>query len=150
MSGSLDIIVIVWDLVKWKLLQSLLIIITFAAIPAKSFFTLTITVLVYSYLFDLFSSKPKIGRWTKRLVLTFGFFLALAAIYRFFGIWGIAGTITASIVITLAWLAYILYSNWKVYDSVTTWGAQRITGKTKADYKLDEVLDEQKRINQKN
>ena len=140
-----NILLDVWKLTRWKILQTVLTIITILYLPTKSLLTIWLTVCTYAYLFHLFSGKPKISRWLQIGLGSFIVFYGIAAIYYFFGLWGTIGTITAAVLIMIAYAVYVIASNWKIYNSVTTWGAERIRGKHKKEYNLEEVLDETRR-----
>jgi predicted RND superfamily exporter protein len=88
----------------------------------------------------VFSEVPKISRWLKIAGYSVTFFTVIVAIYFFFGLFGVIGLSIAAITILAIMLGMILYNNWKLFDRVTTWGAERIKGKHKEDFKLEEAL----------
>jgi hypothetical protein len=139
-----DMLVLVWYNIKMPLFKTLLIVFTFLSLPNKNFFTLALTVLVYSYGFDLFTRKPKFSRWLKNFATTSSVFLVMAAIYFFFGLFGLGSTILAGLVVLVLWVVYLLWVQWDTYDAVTSWGADRITGKTKENFDLEKVIKDAK------
>ena len=124
----------------WKpVLQGLLTILTLIYVH-KSFITILLSILVWQYIFSIFTEPPKIKAWSFVLFWTALFIGGLNLIALGLGWFGAVGALLAPIIILLAIAGWKIKQNWKVYDAVTTWCAERIKGKHKKDFNLAEAM----------
>ena len=95
MNNTLDLLRGVWQLMWKPLLQSLLIIITYALLPNQTLDTLVLTILVYVYTFQLlFSEAPSPKKWLVVYPLSIGLITSLFYyLYIWAGAFGILGAI---------------------------------------------------------
>lgn len=103
--------------------------------------SVTLSVLVWTLYFKLLreveeGEKPLLLSWLRTIFFTSIVTVGLLLLFVWVGGFGILGLIL--ILVGLA--VWRIASNWRLYDAVTTWGAERITGKH------DEVFDIEKAI----
>jgi len=103
--------------------------------------SITLSVLVWTLYFKLLSEieedeKPTPVSWLKTILFTSSVTVGLLLLFVWLGGFGIIGLV----LIILGLAAWRIKSNWRLYDAVTTWGAERIKGEH------TEVFDVEKAI----
>lgn len=129
-------------LLTWKnALQSLLIIIGLTLLPYKNIGSVISLVLVIGLSFKLIESiidgskSLSVKEWI-RFILTVTLIVGLPyLVFLYFGGLGLISIL----IIPLGWLVYILYSNWKLYDYTTSWGAKRLFKDSVEEFDLTKV-----------
>jgi hypothetical protein len=141
----IDILQITWI----PALQIALIILTLTLLPNINLLTFILTIVVYQFGFKLIiaihsSEKPSFKDWIvvslpKTIVLTSLFVVSISVL----GLYGLLGIIL--ILVLLA--AWRIAASWKLFDSVTSWGAAKIKGyKGSYDIKKEaEYYDKQRK-----
>lgn len=140
----------VFSLVWKQIVQAALIIITYGALPSRNLITLVLTILIYTYVFNLLFSEghPSLKKWlvvypSLTLAITSGFYL----LYSWAGAFGILGLT----LVLCAIAALRIYQSWALFDAVTSWGADRLKDKHKEAFDIQKVVDsEQRRDTQTN
>ena len=135
-----ELLIFVWELVKYSVLRTILIILTIIFLPSISIFTIMLSTLVWIYLFDLWKGAPTPKSWVKKFLYTFSVFLVLAVAYYLFGFLGLFGAAAGTIIILLSFASFAIWQNWKVFDAVTSWGAERVKGKHKKSFDIKKVI----------
>ena len=138
-----DLLIYFGKLITPKLIQLVLIIFTFNILINQNPNTLILTILIWIFLFKLAdkSETPQAKDWLIKtpLQIALPIFILYYA-YQWLGGFGLIGLI----IILLGWAAYLIISQWKIYNAVTLWGARVVRSKEKRNfikYYKDEVED---------
>lgn len=140
----------VWDLLKfvfgllWKqMLQMLLITLTllYFALTYINLLVIVLVILFWNLTFKLwreieYREVPSLKGWFKSIVLNITITIFFYYFILFLGGYGLLGLS----IILLAFAVLRIWQNWKLYDAVTTWGAERITGRSDKSFNIEEVL----------
>lgn len=122
----------------WKsILQSFLIFLSLLFLPNKNFISVVLCVLVWVLIFELFTSpvSPELRRWFSLILRTSLWVAIPLLIYSWLGAYGLLG----AILIILILVGYIIFSNWKLYDYTTSWGAKKLFKGSKEEFDLGKV-----------
>lgn len=136
-----SIVSFVWRLLWRQILQTVLIIITISSLVYVNVVSITLSVLVWTLYFKLLreveeGEKPMLVYWLRTILFTSGITVGLLLLFVWLGGFGIIGLIL--ILISLA--AWRIISNWKLYDAVTTWGAERIKGEHTEVFDIEKAI----------
>jgi hypothetical protein len=135
-----NILYSVWKLVEVNVYRSFIIISALYFQFPLTFFKVLMTILIVNTLFEILQDTLTLKKWVKTSVITSLLIGLIYGTYRLAGFFGIVGIAIASVVVLLSMLVFILYNNWKLYDAVTTWGAERVRGKHKREFDLKEAM----------
>ena len=130
----------VWGLVWVRVLQSI-IIIGCLVLFVRSFWAAVVTILLINTVFDLLEyEEASLKRLLKKHLITLAILGGLAILYSLVGFWGAMALTSFAIALLFIMAGVLIWQNWKIYDSVTSWGAKRIKGETKEEFNLKEAL----------
>jgi hypothetical protein len=93
-----------------------------------------LSILIWTFLFKIFKEMPRAADWFKQFLITSLFFTVVMLLYYFLGSLGIV----LFVLIPVLFAAYSIFSQWSLFDEVTTWGAKRIKG-SKDDFDWTKV-----------
>jgi len=136
--STIEMLKDVYYVVRIGLMQAIGVIIIFWLIPNKNLLTLILTILSFAYIGKIANKDFKIKGWIITTLITIVLVCLFFFSYQWLGQYGIMG----SIIIILTLVAFRIGSNWKLYNSVTTWGAERINGKHNEPFNLKEVMED--------
>ena len=127
------------DLIKiiayyiWKpVLQSIMIVVLLLFVE-RNLITIILSIVSVNLVFKLFNGKPVFRDWFNSV---FYAVLIVSLIYLVVWLFGSYGLL-ASLLIVLLLAGYRIYLGWSLFDKVTTWGAERLTGKHNKNFKLE-------------
>lgn len=126
-------------LMVWKpLLQGLLVIFTLRYLVVINFASIILSVMVWYLIFRLLSESwngdvPVVKEWLFGSLKAFGVVLFFMFLFFIFGGLGVLGFL----IILFGLAGFQIYRNWSLFDAVTTWGAERVTGKHKEVFDLE-------------
>jgi len=130
----------VWLLTRWNILRTVLILIALLITPSINLPKLLFIIIFWNTIIDILVYEPDLKRWIKSTSFTAAFVFIIWAAYQLAGFYGVVGLTLIGFLVMGFFVAATLYSNWKLYNAVTTWGAMRIKGRTKEPFKLNEVI----------
>lgn len=139
-----------WELLRfvfgllWRqILQSVLIILSISMLTYRNLVSITLCIVLWVCLFKLWreveeSNKPVLKEWFWMITRSVVFTLVLLLLFLWLGGYGIIGLVVTLLVLAV----WRIWSNWKLFDAVTTWGAERIKGEHKENFDIEKVVGE--------
>lgn len=135
--SSLKIAKFVWFFIWKPVLQTILILITLFSIPFVNVFSSILCVLVWVLVFKLFSGvDPDWSVWWKSIWQVSLFVGGLYYLVAWLGGFGLLGVV----LILLLLSGWRLYSNWRLFDYTTSWGAKRLFKGSSEEFDAEEAF----------
>jgi hypothetical protein len=119
----------------WKPMLQSLIIIGLLLFVERNLITILLTIISVNLSFKLFEGKPIIKEWFNAIFWAVVIVSFIYLVVYWLGAYGLIG----SLLIVSALAGYRIYLGWSLFDKVTTWGAERLTGKHNDNFDIKDL-----------